>query len=173
MMKEKAILNIIFHKICLLCVVIMGFMAIVGTSDENETSSSNGGAPISSNSGVPVSEDSLVGTYTLTGFTYTFYDENGEEIEVITEHDVTDNDFRGTMIVNPDNSVTQTIYIETSTQINTFSIQGYNGNSVDILEDGCIYEIKLYINGSELTIIKPYDQCDRISEEIEEWTKES
>ncbi len=160
---RKREMNIVemLRKICTFCVIIVGLTAIIGTSDDKDDVTTDGG--------VPVSIDSLEGNYTLAGFTYTFYDNEGNEIQVITDAEATE--FRGTMIINSDNSVTQTIFLDESTQNNSFTIQSVDSNSADILEDGCSYEIELDIDGSELTITKPYNKCERNLEEVEEWTK--
>ena len=137
---------------CLLSAITLGLMTIIAT----------GGGGGGGGSGLTLAD--LVGTYNLSGFTVTSSDGT-----IITQDNVST--FSGTMVIESDGSLTQTI------EINGFQVTAYaiilsvGNDTMRVSSAGCTYDLGIELSGDVLTITAPLGTCGIDYSEVDVWIK--
>jgi len=108
--------------------------------------------------------DDLVGTYNLSGFTVTYSDGT-----TITQNDVST--FSGTMVIESDGDMTQTIKLNGYQDTIYASVISVGNNTVKIFSAGCTYDLGIALSGNVLTTNLPLGTCGSDYSEVDVWTK--
>jgi hypothetical protein len=144
--------NKLFHLVLLF--VLTTFVAI--GCDDGGGGGGGGGDDLELND--------LVGSYTLQSFSIQW--PNGDTVD---SSDL--NSFSGTMQINPDGTMAQTIEVNGFFASVTAIIFSVSNNSIEVFSGGCAFDLGIKLKGNTLTTTYPVGACGSDHREIDVWTK--